>query len=226
MQGDRWGNTEPGISLSIRRRRRPIAWRLSWTAAVLAACAAPAGPGYREEAARQQLAGDHVRVVVMRPRDRDDGGNGGRAVVRIDGELEGAVAYGGYFFVDRPVGPFTLEASGRYATLGTCELQIEARPGATVFLDLGPRLAYQLAGLAGSTAGALAGAAAVPQSVITLEQVIFNSGTAAMAAGAVAGEAAAVAVVGRRRPCGGPYQLDPLAEAQALERLDGLGWSR
>jgi hypothetical protein len=72
----------------------------------------------------------------------------------------------------------------------------------------------------------LAGAAAVPQSVITLEQVIFNSGTAAMAAGAVAGEAAAVAVVGRRRPCGGPYQLDPLAEAQALERLDGLGWSR
>ena len=211
-----------GNGRGLRRGR----WLHGICAAGLAACAAPSGPGFEWSAGLQPLAEDHVRVVVMRPRDGDDGANGGRAVVSIDGEWAGALAYGGYFFVDRPAGTFTVAASGRYEVLGSCELRITAQPGANVFLDLGPRLSYQLAALAGSAAGTLAGAAAVPQRVITLEQVFVNSGTAAMAAGSVAGETAAVAIVGPTGPCGGPYELEPVAEAEAPGRLAGLGWSR
>lgn len=216
--------SSPSPVRAPRGRRRCVRW-LGVSTAALAACATTLGPDYEAAVERRPLAGENVRVVILRPRDRDDGA-GSRAVIRIDGDRAGALAYGGYFFVDRPVGTFTVETLGRYAVFGTCELEITAKPGATVFLDLGPRLAYQLAGLAGATAGTLAGAVAVPQHVITLEQVIVNSGTAAMAAGSMAGEAAAVAVVGRTRPCGGPFQLEPLAAAAARERLEGLGWSR
>lgn len=194
---------------------------------LLGACAAD-GPIYRDLAAEMPtLASDQARIVFMRPRDRDDAMNGGRAIIRVDGNEVGGLAYGGFFYTDLAAGPHTLTASGHYVAFGRCDLQFQANGGDMVYVDIGPRTSYMVASLVGSLVGGVLGAAAGPDVVIAPgEQVLVNSGTAAMAAGSLAGDAAGQLAAGPASPCGGPYRLDLLAEDQALGRLEALTLSQ
>jgi hypothetical protein len=195
---------------------------------LLGACAA-SGPSYQESAATAPpIANGAARLVLLRPKDMDDGGNGGGAVIRLNGEHAGSLRYGGFFHVDFAAGPALVMASGRYPSLGACEIQVMATAGETIYVDVGPRTSYMVASLLGSVAGGLIGSAAVPapETIASAIGIEVSGNTAATLAGSVAGEAAAVSAEGRHSACNGPYQLAQLPEQRALDRLEGLGWSR
>jgi len=214
----------------LRPRLSGLAPALVFLSAFLTACAAR-GPSYEEViSTATPLNRDDLRLVFLRPKDRDDGGNGGAATIRIDEEKVGGLAYGGFFFVDLPSGAHSLEVSGRYRTFGSCQLELTAMTGATVYVDVGPRTAYMVASLVGTVVGGAAGFAVVPNSEIGLEtlpvEMIVNEGTVALAAGSVAGEAVAVKIEGSGKPCSGPYQIVPMSEQDAVARVQGLVWSK
>jgi len=193
---------------------------LALLATVLSACAAR-GPGYQEIIADAAPTADgQTRVVFLRPKDRDDGAGGGRAVIRVDDKKTGALTYGGFFFVDLEPGIHSLMVSGRYPALGACELQFQAAGGGPVYLDIGPRMAHMIAGLVGGTIGL----AVVPLDVSTVSETMAS--TATIAVGSAAGSAAAETMEGQGKPCSGPYQMAILTEEEALADLGALTWSK
>ena len=193
----------------------------------LTGCAAN-GPRYQEVAGGMAaLAPGHARLGFLRPRDHNDGSSGGRAVIHVKGEEAGGLSFGGFFYTEVVAGSVLARASGHYEVFGACEVQLRADAGETVYLDVGPRSSYMIASLLGSALGGAAGAAVVPEAVIAPgEQVIASSSSAAIEAGSVAGGAAAQAIEGQGRRCNGPYLLVQVSEEVALERLQGLAWSK
>jgi hypothetical protein len=175
-------------------------------------------------AAAEPVAGDSVRIVFLRPKDADDGANGGAASIEVNDERVGALRYGGFLYVDVPSGAAGLTAFGRYRALGACKIDVVTAPGSTVYVDIGPRLSYMVAGAVGGIVGGVAGAAAVPDVYGSVGSAVAT-GTAGIAAGDAAGTVAATSVEGRGNPCRGPYRLEVLPEPTALPRLAGLEWS-
>ncbi len=188
---------------------------------ILSACATP-GMGYIEAAAGASPLGQgQARLVLLRPRDKDDGG-GSPAAMRVNGDSVQGLSYGEFQFVDVAAGPVSIMASGPIVVLGACELQLELAVGETLYVDVGPRMSYIVAALLGSVAGAAAIPA--PQAAGSAAEAMVGS-VAAAAAGSAAGTAAAVSTEGRSLPCRGPYQLALVPESDARDRLQGLTMS-
>lgn len=175
-------------------------------------------------ASADPIAGDAVRIFFLRPRDADDGSNGGAASIEINQERVGALHYGGFFYVDVAPGSTTLASYGRYRALGACEIDIAASPRSRIYIDVGPRLSYMIAGAVGGAVGGVAGAAAVP-SVYGGAGAAVATSAAGVATGSAAGTAAATAVESKGKRCRGPLKLELLAEEDALLRLTDLTWS-
>lgn len=167
---------------------------------------------------------DAVRIIFLRPTDADDGSNGGAASIEVNQARVGGLRYGGFFYVDVAPGTTALGSFGRYRTLGACEIDITASPGSRIYIDVGPRLSYMIAGAVGGTVGGVAGAAAVP-SVYGSAGAAVATSAAGVATGSAAGTAAATAAESKGKRCRGPYKLELLAEDDALLRLADLTWS-
>jgi hypothetical protein len=202
----------------------------SWSSAclcgllMLGGCATP-GPSYEDVIVNAgPIADDAVRIFFLRPRDTDDGSNGGTASIEVNQERVGALSYGGFFYVDAKSGPTTLAVFGRYRALGACEIDIAASPESVIYVDIGVRLSYMIAGAIGGIVGGAIGAVAVPDVYGSVGAAIAT-GTAGVAAGDAAGAAAATGLESRRERCRGPYELELLAEGDALLRLTDLNWS-
>lgn len=189
-----------------------------------AGCATP-GPPYEDVMAKTRPVPAHaIRIVVLRPKDRDDGANGGAARVEVNHAPAGALHYGGFLYVDVASSTTVLAAFGRYRPFGACEIDITAEPGSTVYVDVGPRRSYMIAAAVGGVAGGVAGAAAVPDVYGSAGSAVVT-GAAGMAAGSAAGSAVATTAEARRERCRGPYQLVVMSEEDALPHLAGLTWS-
>ena len=191
--------------------------------AALVGCAAT-GASYKETTAESStpVAADQARVIVLRRKDRYDDYSASKAVVRINDRVAGKIRYGGFFYADVPPGQVKLLASARNTGYGTCELRIPIAAGTTTYVDVAPRMAHSLAGLAGSAAGVAAvgtdGAATLTEALITDPA---KAGVASTAGGAMAQGAESTG-----EECGGPYALTQLADADALRYLDELAWSK
>lgn len=187
-------------------------------------CAA-SGPDYEDVMANADPIGnDAVRIFLLRPRDADDGSNGGGASVEVNQTRVGTLRYGGFLYVDAEPGPTTLTVFGRYRALGACEINVSPGPRTTIYVDVGVRRSYMIAAAVGGTLGGLAGAAAVPDVYGSAGAAVATS-TAAMATGDAAGTAASTTLEDRGERCRGPHKLELLSEADALLRLTGLNWS-
>lgn len=193
--------------------------------ATLAGCTAR-GPVYQDATIEAvPLAADLTRLVFLRPKDRDDGAGGGRAVIRVNGEKAGGLAYSSFFYVDIAPGDLLLRASGPLQFLGACDLQLQATAGTTLFLDVGPRMAYMIAGSVGSLVGGALGGVATSNTFGSVGEAMVV-GTAAVATGAAVGEVAAVTTEAQGKKCNGPYKFAVISAADATERLHGLTWSQ
>jgi hypothetical protein len=132
------------------------------------------------------------RIVFLRPDQRYDDASLSRMVVRIDVQIIGKLAYGGFLIEDVPVGEVVLEVSADNRSWGTCKLPFRVSAGDTTYFDASPRLANSVAGAIGT------------------------------AVASVPGDMAASAAESAGKTCGGPYRLTPLAPAVALAHLDRL----
>ena len=187
-------------------------------------CAAP-GPGYEDVMANADpIADNAVRIFFLRPRDADDGSNGSAASIEVNQERVGALRYGGFFYVDAIPGPTTLTVFGRYRAFGACEIDVAASPESIIYVDVGVRMSYMVAGAIGGIVGGAAGAAAVPDVYGSVGGAIASS-AGGVAAGDAAGTAAATALESRGERCRGPHKLEVLSEDDALPRLADLNWS-
>lgn len=187
-------------------------------------CAAT-GPGYSDAMANAEpVPDDAVRIVFLRPRDRDDGSGGGGASIEVNQERVGALRYGRFLYADVTSGTMGLTAFGRYRVFGACEIDVTAAPGSRIYIDVGPRLSYMIAGTIGGAVGGVAGAAAVPN-VYGSAGAAIVTGTAGVAAGSAIGTAGATTVESKGKRCRGPFKLDLIAEDDALPRLADLTWS-
>lgn len=108
---------------------------------------------------RRRLAQEYLfyvavdtRIVFLRPGDSDDGSNGGAAPIEIDRERVGALHYGGFLFVDVKSSMTALTAFGRYRSSSVCDIDIAKTPGSIIYIDVGPRLSYMVAGAGPDTA--------------------------------------------------------------------------
>ena len=188
-------------------------------------CAAP-GPGYEDVMANAEpTPADAVRIVFLRPRDRDDGAGGGAASIEINQERVGALRYGEFLYVDVTSGTADLTTFGRYRAFGACEIDITTARGSTVYVDVGPRLSYMVAGVVGGAVGGVAGAAAAPN-VYGSAGAAIATGTAGIAAGSAARAAASTTLEGKGKRCRGPYKPVVIAEEDALPRLAELTRSK
>lgn len=195
-----------------------------WGLLLLGGCAAP-GPSYEDVMANALPAPDDgVRIVFLRPKDADDGSNGGAASIEVNQARVGGLRYGGFFYVDVMPGTTALASFGRYRTFGACEIDVTAPPGSRIYIDVGPRLSYMIAGAVGGAVGGVAGAAAVPNVYGGAGAAVATS-AAGVVAGSAGGTAAATAVESAGKRCRGPYKLEPVAEEDALPRLADLTWS-
>jgi hypothetical protein len=186
--------------------------------ALFSGCAVQ-GTGYVEAAANAVPPGEgQARLVLLRPRDKDDG-SGSRAAIHVNDDPTRGLAYGEFLFVDLAAGPVSIRASGPIAALGACEVQVELAPRSTAYVDVGPRMSYMVAAAAGSLLGGLVIPA--PQAAASVTEAMVGS-VVATAAGSGAGEVVAVSAEGRALACRGPYQLALLPEAEASYRLQGL----
>ena len=221
------GQGRPGGLMASEKLRRASTTLAATLGALLTACVAQ-GPSYQEVTAATPLADGETRLVFLRPKDSDDGANGGSALIHVDRETVGKLAYGGFLHVDRAPGPISIRVSGRYQTFGACEMRLDADAGDTIYVDVGPRMSYMVASLLGSVAGGLIGSAVVPapEVVSATAEVVLNTSTVADAAGSAAGQAAAIAIEGGGRDtCAGPYRLGVMSEGEALRLLQGLARS-
>jgi hypothetical protein len=114
-----------------------------------------------------------------------------------------------------------LTAFRRYRAFGACEIDVTAPPGSRIYIDVGPRLSYMIAGAVGGAVGGVAGAAVVP-SVYGGAGTAVKTSAAGVAAGSASGTAAATALESKGKRCRGPYKLELVAKADALPRLADL----
>ena len=191
-------------------------------AAALAACAAT-GASYKEITAdTPPVMANQARIIVLRRKDRYDDYSASKAVVRINDRMAGKIRYGGFFFVDVQPGQVKLLASARNTGYGTCELHLPITAGTTSYVDVAPRMAHSLAGLAGSAAGAAA--VGTDAAATATDAVLMDPAKAAV--GSTVGGAMAQGAESAGKECGGPYALIQLADDDALRYLDELGWSK
>ncbi len=191
---------------------------------LLAACAAR-GPSYGDvSTSSAPVAANQSRVVMLRRKDRYDDYSSSKARIRINAQDAGQLAYGGFFFIDVVPGTVSLLASARNSAFGTCELQVPAVAGGTIYVDVAPRTEHIVAGLAGSMAASSAVANA-SDGASTLPEAMITEPAKEGVAGAAGGAAAQMAESSGKR-CGGPFALIPLVPADALRYLDTLAWSK
>lgn len=201
-------------------RKSARSW-ITLIALTLTGACATHGANYKVVTAdAEPMTANLVRIVFLRPRDRDDGSGGGPAYIRLNDERTGQLRYGGFFHVDTASGIIALMASGRYPIFGACEISIEAPAGSTVYLDVGPRLSYMIA----ATIGTIAGAFATPNVYGTIGETAVGV-TAGTAAGSTVGSGAAIVLEGTGKRCGGPLKLELISEQSALQLLENLQWS-
>jgi len=95
---------------------------------LLGGCAA-SGPSYENVMANADpIADDAVRIFFLRPRDADDGSNGGAASIAVNQERVGSLRYGGFFYVDGTPGPTTLTVFGATAPWAPAKLTLQQVP--------------------------------------------------------------------------------------------------
>lgn len=105
---------------------------------LLGGCAITPGPGYEDVMARAvPMSDDAVRIVLLRPKNRDDGSSGGAASIELNQQLVAALFYGGFYYVDVPSASMALTAFGRFRAFGACEIEDSAAPGSKVYIDAG-----------------------------------------------------------------------------------------
>ncbi len=173
---------------------------------------------YVEAAANAVPPGEgQARLVLLRPRDKDDG-SGSRAAIHVNDDLTTGLAYGEFLFVDLAAGPVSIRAAGPIAALGACEVQVELAPRSTTYVDVGPRMSYMVAAAAGSLLGGLVIPA--PQAAASVTEAMVGS-VVATAAGSGAGAVVAVSAEGRALTCRGPYQLGSVARSRGLVPIAG-----
>jgi hypothetical protein len=186
----------------------------------LVGCAAQ-GARYSEFVAHQNpVASGQARVVLVRPRGRYDDYSLTRAVIRVNDQKVGKLAYGGFLLVDVAAGSIAVMASARNQFYGTCELRIETAPGDTVYIDVAPRSANIVASVAGAAVGVVAAGGGATH--VGMDEILVNQTAAPAAAASAAGGAAASAVESTGEECGGPFSLTPMDETAALRQLDSL----
>jgi hypothetical protein len=167
----------------------------------------------------------HTRIVLLRPDKRFDNASLSRIVIRVNDEMLGKLAYGGFLFVDVDENETVLEASARNRWYGSCKLRVTAKAGETIYLDVAPRPVNVAAEIVGAVAGAAVVGGGSPGHV-GMDEVLLEKGAAEVAAASTAGGAAASAIESTGKECGGPYRLKPVAASVALETLERLRWSR
>jgi hypothetical protein len=167
----------------------------------------------------------HARIVLLRPDQRFDDASLSRVVIRVNDEVLGKLAYGGFLFVDVDENETVMEASARNRWYGSCKLRVTAKAGDTIYVDVAPRPVNIAAGLVGAVAGAaVVGGAGAGHA--GMDEILVEKGAAEVAAASTAGGAAASAIESTGKECGGPYRLKPVAASTALESLESLRWSR
>lgn len=166
----------------------------------------------------------HARIVLLRPDKRFDNYSLSRAVIRVNDRSLGKLAYGGFLFADVTGDETVLEASARNRWYGSCALRVKANAGDTLYVDVAPRPAN----IAAEIVGAVAGEAVVGggSGNAGMNEILVDKRAAEVAAASTAGGAAASAIEGAGKECGGPFRLTPIAAPAALEQLDRLSWSR
>jgi hypothetical protein len=167
----------------------------------------------------------HARIVLLRPDKRFDNASLSRIVIRVNDEVLGKLAYGGFLFVDVDENETVLVASARNRWYGSCKLRVTAKAGETIYLDVAPRPVNVAAEIVGAVAGAAVVGGGSPGHV-GMDEVLLEKGAAEVAAASTAGGAAASAIESTGKECGGPYRLKPVAASVALETLERLRWSR
>jgi len=148
-----------------------------------------------------------ARIIVLRPDQRFDNYSLSKAYVRIDKELFGKLAYGGFLFADVDAGAVEISTSGKSKVYGVCRLPLEVAAGETLYVDLAPRTESVIADIVGSLAGLM---------VPGLDS--FAEGIGAMTVGSAAASAAESA----GKLCGGPFRLTRIPESTALSALARL----
>lgn len=169
------------------------------------------------------VSSGQTRIVLLRPGERFDNYSLSRAVIRVNDRKIGGLAYKGFLLFDVPGDEVVVQASARNRFYGSCELQIQAAPGGTVYIDVAPRPANVAADVVGAAVGtAVVGSAATHAG---MDAILVDESAAQAAAAGAAGGAAASAVEGADKECGGPFSLRPVDEAAALKLLDSLSSS-
>jgi hypothetical protein len=167
----------------------------------------------------------HARIVLLRPNQRFDNASLSRVVIRVNDEVLGKLAYGGFLFVDVDKNETILEASARNRWYGSCKLQVAPKAGETIYVDVAPRPVNVAAEIVGAVAGAaVVGAGSAGHA--GMDEILMEKGAAEVAVASTAGGAAASAIESAGKECGGPYRLKPVAASAALETLERLRWSR
>ncbi len=197
-------------------------------ASTVLGCSA-AGPLYVEFAAASiPPAADRTRIILMRPDDRYDDYSASRAVVRVNDQEIGQLAYGGFLTVDVAAGDVTVwtSAKNRFGNplIKSCELRLSTSPGATVFVDVAPRKASILAGVIGSAAGAAAVSAPSTYGIAEIGEAMIVDPLIESAAGEV-GAVVVSAAESAGKTCGGHFRLAVLGAEVAHPRLERLRMS-
>ena len=167
----------------------------------------------------------YARIVLLRPDQRFDNASLSRVVIRVNDEVLGKLAYGGFLFVDVDENETVLEASARNRWYGSCKLRVTGKAGDKIYVDVAPRPVN----FAAEIVGAVAGAAVVGggnAGHAGMDEILMEKGAAEVAAASTAGGAAASAIESAGKECGGPHRLKPVAASAALESLERLRWSR
>jgi hypothetical protein len=167
----------------------------------------------------------HARIVLLRPDQRFDDASLSRVVIRVNDEVLGKLAYGGFLFADVDENETVMEASARNRWFGSCKLRVTAKAGDTIYVDVAPRPVNIAAGLVGAVAGA-AVVGGVGAGHAGMDEILVEKGAAEVAAASTAGGAAVNAIESAGKECGGPYRLKLVAASTALESLERLRWSR
>lgn len=183
-------------------------------------CASLGGPYPEVIAETGAPSPGHARIVLLRPNQRFDNASLSRVVIRVNDEVLGKLAYGGFLLVDVGEDETVLEASARNRWYGSCKLRVTGKAGDTIYVDVAPRPVN----VAAEIVGAVAGAAVVGG--VGMDEILVQKSAAEIAAASTAGGAAASAIESTGKECGGPYRLKPVAASTALESLERLRWSR
>ena len=166
---------------------------------VLAGCAAT-GSGYEDMGSQvAQVPNGAARVVFFRT-DESLLYSARKARVLVDGEKTGGCALGGFFFRDLPAGEHRLVAD-MWDAPGRCEVVVGAEAGQIYYFQVDPRV-QSFWGFAGPAAA----------SELLGQSIAFS----------IAAGVGGMTAESYGKECGGVFQLYPVDEPTALERLATL----